>query len=228
MELDRIEGKFIKENQLLALGFPTQGFVFYRVLGDEDILYEYTESPGTISSQTWSDAARLPMSAYSIDNILRVEDCNHVYQVFMGWSPGAIRQYLYYPYETARRNLDVKRVYQNAPFGYITGFESPYSRPSPLTELFIPKDVEVGFAWYNPLSTSETVKINLLIRRLNVEILRDSDLVYNILTGKQPCRLTTIGGIEGSLDYNMRSIYDVDPINLGADKAKIEEALAPR
>jgi hypothetical protein len=227
MDISRIEGRFLKENHLVGLGFPNQGYVFMRCTGVETIYYDgYDESPGTIAADTQEDAARLPIDAYSIDNLLRVENCDHLYQVFMGWKPGAVRQYLYYPYETARRNLDVKRIYTKSPFGYIDGFESEYDKPSLDTELFIPKDIDVAFAWWNPLSESVDVELHILIRRLQIDILRDADLIDRILRGTQPCRLVTIGGIEGGFDYDAKSILDVGFVKLGASRGEIEEAVA--
>lgn len=228
MDHSKIEGKFIKENQLLGLGFPKQGYIFYRITGIEDVEYKYDESPGSIAADTQEDSARLPMSAYSIDNLLEVEDCDHIFQVFMGWRPGAVRQYLYYPFDTARRNLDVKTIYTKSPFGYITGFDSPYDSPSPKTEIFIPKALDVGFAWWNPLSSAETVEQNILIRKLETDIIRDVDLIDLILKGKQPCRLTTVGGVGSSMEYRAKNILDVDFVQLGNDREKIAAAVSIR
>lgn len=225
MDTSRIEGRFLKENQLLGLGFPGQGYVFMRITGVESLFYEYGESPGAVAANTQEDATRLGLSAYNIDNLLRVEDCSHVYQVFMGWKPGAARQYLYYPYETARRNLDVKRIYTKSPFGYVDGFESNYDSPSPETELFIPKDVDVAFAWWNPLSESVTVEEQILIRRLKVDYLRDVDLIDRILKGTQPCRLTTLGGIGDSFGYSAKGTLDVDFVELGSSREEIQKAV---
>lgn len=227
MDISRIEPHFIKENQLVGVGFPDQGYIFFRINGIEEIMYDnYTESPGTMVANAYSDSSRLPVSADSLDNLLRVENCDHLYQVFMGWQPGGIRRYLAYPYESLRGSLDVKRIYTKAPFGYIEGFESPPNQPSPKTELWIPKDIDVGFAWWNPLSSTETVQIDMLIRRLNVSVIRDADLVDRILKGSQPCKLVSLGGISGTMDYNARRLIDVDYIKLGATRVEIEAALA--
>jgi hypothetical protein len=226
MDLSRIEPKFLRENQLVGLGFPTQGYIFFRANSVETIEYDYTESPGSIDADTWVDSARLPMSAYSVDNVLRVTNCAHLYQVFMGWKPGCVRQYLYYPFETARRNLDVKAVYTKSPFGYLTGFDSPFSAPSPETELFIPKDIDVGFAWYNPSGETVDVEIKMIIRRIDIDIIRDSDLITRILNNQQPCRLVTEGGISSSMDYNAKSKLDVDFVKLGSSSDQIAQAVA--
>ncbi|RKY40762.1 MAG: hypothetical protein DRP85_07985 [Candidatus Makaraimicrobium thalassicum] len=227
MDITRIEPRFIKENQLVGLGFPDQGYVFWKVHSIENIFYEnYTESPGTLAAGEFDDPARLPMDAYSIDNLLRVESCDHLYQVFMGWSPGVIRRWTAYPFENTRGNLDVKAVYTKSPFGYIDGYESPSTAASPQSELWIPKDIDVGFAWYNPTNVSEDVMINMLIRRISVRIIRDADLVEKILKGTQPCRLVTLGGISGSIEYRSRQMLDVGMVSLDATRDEIEAALS--
>lgn len=227
MDISRFKDLLVKNNHLVGLGFPRQGYIFFRCVNSEDIIYsDYTESPGSIAADTQESSARLPISDYSIDNMLRVTDCDHLYQVFMGWKPGAVRQYLYYPFETARRNLDVKGIYTKSKFGYIDGYESEYDRPSPLTELFIPKNVDVGFSWWNPLNNSVSVALNIFIHRMEVDVLRDVDLVARILAGTQPCRIVTLGGVGASIDFNARDVYDVDFIKLGASREEIEAALS--
>lgn len=225
MDTSRIESRFLLENQYLGLGFPAQGYIFFKCTGIEEVFYEYNESPASVAADTQEDASRLGMAAFKIDNILRVEKCEHLYQVFMGWKPGAVRRYLYYPFETSRGNLDVKAIYTKSPFGYIDGFESPYDRPSKETEMFIPKDVDVAFAWWNPLSEAVTVEEHLLIRRMDVEIIRDADLIDRIMKGQQPCRIKTIGGIGSSFDYKARSILDVDFVKLGASRSEIDTSV---
>lgn len=227
MDTSLIESKFLKENQLLGLGFPHQGYIFMRCLYAEEIMYTgYSESPGSIAANTFEETAKLPINTFSIDNLLRVEDCDHIYQVFLGWKPGSVRQYLYYPNDMARRNLDVKTIYSKSPFGYVEGFQSEYDRPSPATELFIPKDLEVGFAWWNPLSESVDVRTNILIRRMTIDIIRDVELVNRILTGSQPCRLTTMGGSKGTVGYNAKQLLDVDYVNLGSSREEIAAAVS--
>ena len=227
MDISRIEPKFIKENQLVGLGFPKQGYVFARINGIEDVYYDnYTESPGSVAADTYKDSSRLPIDEFSIDNLLRVEQCDHLYQVFMGWQPGVIRRYLAYPFETLRGSIDVKRVYTKSPFGYIEGFESTPKQPSPKTETWIPKDVDVGFAWWNPSAVAETVQIDMLIRRLDVDVIFDTDLVERILKGSQPCKLKSLGGIAGTLDYDSKRLLDVNFVKLGATRGEIEAALS--
>jgi hypothetical protein len=56
-------------------------------------------------------------------------------------------------------------------------------------------------------------------------VIRDADLVERILKGTQPCKLKSLGGIAGSLDYNATNKLDVEFINLGSTRSEIEAAL---
>ena len=238
MDISRVEHLFLKENYLLALNFPgvqEGGILPLRILAREMIQYKYqavTETnegarttTGTVAADTQEDSSRLTLSTFNLDNVLRVTDCNHVYQVFMGIKPSAIRQYLYYPFEKSRRNLDVKSIFTKSPYGYIDGFESPYNYPSEQTELWIPKDVDVGFAWHNPLNSAEQIDINLFIVRYLIKVMRDADIVEGILKGKTPARVATLGGID-SFTYDSRNIFNADLIQFDASREQIEAALA--
>jgi hypothetical protein len=59
-----------------------------------------------------------------------------------------------------------------------------------------------------------------------VSVLRDVDLVDRILKGTQPCKLVSLGGIAGSMDYDAKRLIDVNYIRLGATRGEIEAALA--
>lgn len=234
MDTSRIEGLYLKENYLLGLNFPVNGIIPFRVQAQETLLYKYqavTETSegsltttGTIAANTQEDPSRLTLSTYNIDNVLRVLDCNHIYQVFMGIKPSAIRRYLYYPYEKSRGNLDVKPIFSKSPFGFIDGFESPYNYPSEKTEMWIPKNIDVGFSWYNPLSSVEQVDIQLLIKRYQVTVIRDADTVEAMVKGKVPARIATVGGID-PITYDTRDIYNADLIAFDATREEIEKAI---
>lgn len=234
MDTSRINHLFLKENYLLALNFAESGILPLRVIAREMIEYKYQAvsktnegaagTTGTVAADTFVDSARLTHNTYNLDNIIRVTNCNHVYQIFFGIKPSAIRQYLYYPSEKSRRNLDEKPIYNKSPFGYVDGFESPYDSPSEETEVWIPKGVDVGFAWHNPLSSAEQIDIKMLINRYLIKVVRDPDTVEGILKGKTPARIATLGGID-QFEYNARGVFGADLIPLDADRTAIEAAL---
>ncbi len=237
MDISRIEHLFLKENYLLALNFPgvqEGGILPLRVLAKETIQYKYQavsitnegdrSTTGTVAADTQVDPSRLTLSTFNLDNILKITDCNHVYQVFMGIKPSAIRQYLYYPLEKSRRNLDIKSIFTKSPYGYVDGFESPYDSPSPQTEVWIPKGVDVGFSWHNPLNSAAQIDLNLFIVRYLVKVIRDSDTVKGIVAGKTPARVATLGGID-SFTYDARSIFNAGLIPFDSTPEQIDAAI---
>jgi hypothetical protein len=58
-----------------------------------------------------------------------------------------------------------------------------------------------------------------------VDYIRDTDLIDRILKGTQPCRITTLGGIGDSFDYNAKKVLDVDFVKLGASREDIDKAV---
>ena len=223
---DRINGLALKENYLLGLSFPVIGNVFFRVNSLEFIPYIYDEI-GDLEADEWKDASRLGLSAKDLTNILQVEDCDVLYQVFMGISPGPLKSYLHYPVESMRGNLEVTNNYTRSDFGFIDGNESPFNDISPKTETWIPKDMKVGYAWHNPTDRTIRAKLNLMITRYRVNVVRDTELIHRILTGRKECRIATVGGVD-ALTYNIRSMWDINPIQYGASLDEINAAVKMR
>lgn len=236
MDYSNIKHRFLKENFFLALNMPSEGIIPFRIEAMEMVEYRYQAvsktnegswaTTGTIAADTVVDPSMLTMGEYNIDNALKVTDCNHIYQVFIGIKPSAIKYYLYYPSDTARKGLDIKPIFNKAPYGAIDGFTSPYNKPSEQSEIFIPKGIEVGFSWFNPLATAEQVDINVLIRKYLVSGLRDTDIVEGILKNKVPVRIASLGGIT-SLVYDPRNIFGMDAIPFNATREEIDAALTP-
>lgn len=234
MDTSRIDHLFLKENYLLGLNFPVAGILPLRVLAREFTYYKYQavsatsegarSTTGTVAADTIVDTARLTLSTFNLDNVLRVLDCNHVYQVFLGIRPSAIRQYLYYPLEKSTRGLDVKPIFSKSPYGYIDGFESPYNSPSEKTEIWIPKGIDVGFSWHNPLNSAEQIDLNILVVKYLTKVVRDADTVEGVLKGRVPARIATLGGLE-QISYNARSVFNADLMAFDSTRDQIESAI---
>lgn len=223
---NRINDLILKENFLLGLSFPSVGCVFFRVGARELVPYVYDEI-GDVTSDEWKDSARLGLSAKDITNVLKVEDCDMIYQVFMGISPSPLKRYLHYPVESIRGNLDETNNYTKSDFGFIDGFESSFNDLSPSTEVWIPKDMKVGFAWHNPTNRTIRAMLNLMIVRYRVKVVRDPDLIHRILTGRKECRIATVGGVAVT-PYNTRSVWDIEPVPFGATLDEIDSLVRMR
>ncbi len=223
LDTSKIDELFLKENYILGLNFTDYGNVFFRVNSREFVPYVYDEI-GDVESKEWVDSARLGNAAKDITNVLKVDNCNEIYQVFMGISPGAVRAYLHYPVESIGGNLDEMNNFSKSPFGFVDGFMSPFNQPSPITEVFIPKDMKVGWAWYNPTNETKRVMLNLMIVKYKVSVIRDTDLVDRILTGQKSARLASIGGTD-RLTYNFKNTWDITPVPFGSTTEEIQSAL---
>lgn len=187
ISLEAIQDKIIKEDTILQLAFPNLGLVHLRAITLEEIPYVYDEldtiQPGDTSDST---PQRLGVSSYNIDNAIEVTEDLHLYQMFYGISPGMMRVRVGYPAETMKGGLDVRGNQINGKFGYVDGFRSPLEEPQPISELIIPPDFDVGFVFHNPDTIPVKPVIYWHIISMNISVIRDAELIYNIMAGNMP------------------------------------------
>ena len=225
-----IDDLTLKENFLVCLNFPDKGVVPFRVLAREQLKFDpyvigYTGTSNVFTADVWKDASKLGHpSDTSVDNILEVDTALQLYQVFYGITPSVVRAYMNYPSGKPRRNLNIKEVSSKADFGYIDGYMSPYDDPQSVSEFWVPKDLDVSFAWYNPASVSNIITTKWIINLYAVGIIKDVDLVEKILKRRVECRIVTLGGVD-AFSYPVDNVWHVTPIPLTATKEEIAEAL---
>jgi len=218
------------ENYLLALNFPDKGIVPFRILTKEQIVWDpyvikYSSTVTPFEANGWKDSAKIghPTDT-SIDNILEIDNKLHLYQLFYGIRQSDVRAYLSYPEGKTRRNLDIKAVSSRADFGYVDGSMSPYDDPKPVSEVWIPKDLDIGFAWYNRASVEQEIYVKWVLNLYGVELIKDVDLVEKMLKRKVECRIATLGGVD-SFIYDAMVVWGVAPIPLTATREEIAKAL---
>jgi hypothetical protein len=229
-EHQNIEDLRLKENWLVALNFPGMGIVPFRVLGIEQnqfspYVVEYATGNEVFPADGWKDAAKIPHPAdRSIDNIFEVKQADILYQLFYGIKGVENRAYLQYPSGKPRRNLSVKAMYMKADYGYVDGRMSPYNDPKPCSEIWVPRNIDIAFSWYNTAPIPDEIITKWIINMYKVEVLRDVDIVDKIINRKLECRIVTLGGIE-SFSYDPSVIWGVNPVRLTDTKAEIAKAL---
>ncbi|MFA5810516.1 MAG: hypothetical protein WC935_09345 [Thermoleophilia bacterium] len=224
--------RLLMENFNLGLIFPSKGVVFFRIKLIDEFTYLYdrvltegsVSTAGQISANEYLSAFVLENS--SGDGIIEVEDDNHIYHLFYGIAPSALRTYLYVPSQTARRAPDVETIVTRSKWGYIDGFESPFSTPSPRTELFLPEGANiVAFAIWNPLTIPIVDPLLWFVgANYEVEPIKNVAMIEGMLKGMIPMRLATVGGIE-PMDYDTKKRWKVDAIPLNATRQVIEAAV---
>ena len=230
MAAKTIEDLTLLENYFLALNFPGLGIVPFRVLAREQIVWdpyviEFSSTTTPFEADGWKDSSKIghPTDT-TVDNLFELTDAGHLLQLFCGIQHSDVRAYLTYPEGKTRRNLDVKSVSRKADFGFIDGAMSPYNDPKPVSEVWIPKALDVGYSWYNRASVEQYVNVKWVLNLYDVEILQNVDMVEKILNRKIECRIATLGGLD-SFRYNIPGVFGVTAIPFGASKDEIAEAL---
>lgn len=218
------------ENYLLALNFPDKGIVPFRILTREQIVWDpyvvkYSSTVTPFEADGWKDSAKIghPTDT-SIDNILEIDTKLHLYQLFYGIRQSDVRAYLAYPEGKPRRNLDIKAVSSRADYGFVDGSMSPYDDPKPVSEVWIPKDLDIGFSWYNRASVEQEIYVKWILNLYGVELIKDVDLVEKMLRRKVECRIATLGGVD-SFIYDTNVVWGVYPIKFTATREEIAKAL---
>lgn len=221
------------ENYLLALNFPGNGIVPFRVLTREQTVWDpyvvnYSSTTTPFPADTWKDSARLGHPTdNSVSNIFEVTNKLHIYQLFYGIKHSDTRAYPTYPEGVTRRNLDAKNMSAKSDFGYIDGSMSPYNDPKPVSEIWIPEAINIGFAWYNAAPVAQTIVTKWIVNMYGVKLIKDVDLVEKILNRKVECRIATLGGLQ-SFIYDTNAVWGVSPIPIDANRAEIASAMEGR
>lgn len=225
VDLSRIQDLFLKENYLVGLGFQ-DGFIFFRVKRREFTIYIYDEL-SSLTADQYSSEAMYGIAARNVENAFRIDTYKtHIYQIFRGICPSALKTYLGVPFATPQHHLDAAARLPKSDWGYISGFESPLNYPSPETEVWVPYRVDIGFAEHNPLNDTIEPLIKFFSLRYEVAMITDPDLILKILERRIECRLATVGGLS-DFAYPYVDNYKVQPITLDDDRAAIARKLAP-
>lgn len=186
------ESLFLEQGWLLALGFH-EGWVCFRIQHKEWANLE-PWSLGTVAALgNLSDFDAVQDS--NSRHYLEPYDESLIYHSFWGVTPSAARIYVQYPPRT-----DIGSML-NAPrtitgdIGYINGYKSPFDGPySQTTELFTVKEKYPQYQAYNPLNDSMyNVMLNFDQRHYSYTIIKDKDLIKDMLIGNRRVKKYTMG-----------------------------------
>ncbi len=217
-----VEKHLLKENYILGLNVPSAGLVFFRIEAKEVINYVYDEI-AELGPGSFVNYQRLGISSFNVSNAFEVKHEPIIYQIFYGIEPSAVRMYVGYPVDMPIGNLETRNVFASGPFGFKDGFQSPFPKPSFLTELFIPYNLQIGWALANPLNDNAKPLVNFVIGKYVVDVICDPDLIMRIMSGKKEARIATLGGAtyNSSLRYDVKSTWGIDPIPMDATAEEI-------
>lgn len=189
------ENLFLKEGYLLALQFE-QGWAAFRILGWEpsNVKPYSLGAVATVSNlAAWNEIIDSSSRRY-----LMPPEQYWINHIFWGVNKPKARIYFQYPSRQNRWSLTAVERTISGDVGYVDGEMSPYDGPFSIkTQLFTVDELYPSFNCYNPLPDAmDNVMMNFDIMRYSYAIIKDQDLIHDILTLKRPARLHTVAGID--------------------------------
>jgi len=189
------ENLFLKEGYLLALQFA-QGYACFRILGWEPSNVKPYSLGGVLALSnlaSWDEITDVNNRRY-----LMPPEERWIYQIFYGVNKPRARIYFQYPTRQDRWNLVAVQRTITGDVGYIDGEMSPFDGPFALkTQIFSVRELYPAFNCYNPLNDAmDNVMLNFDVMRYSYLIIKNRDLIRDILTLKRPGRLHTVAGID--------------------------------
>lgn len=188
------ESQFLKEGYLLGLQFA-QGWCCFRILGGEPSNvkpYSLGAVDGGKNLASW-DEIKDDSRRY-----LMPPEEDWIYHSFYGVNKPKARIFFQYPTREERWSLVAVQRTITGDVGYIDGEMSPYDGPfSVKSQIFTVHELYPAFQCYNPLPDAmDNVMLNFDIMKYSYLIIKNRDLIRDILTLKRPGRLYTMGGID--------------------------------
>ena len=189
------ENLFLKEGYLLALQFQ-QGWAAFRITGWEPSNvkpYSLGAVAATSNLSAWDEITDASSRRY----LMPPEEywINHA---FYGVNKPKARIFFQYPTRQDRWNLIAVQRTITGDVGYVDGEMSPYDGPFALkSQIFTVHELYPAFNCYNPLPDAmDNVMLNFDIMRYSYLIIKNKDLIHDLLTLKRPGRLHTVAGID--------------------------------
>jgi len=189
------ENFFLKEGYLLGLQFA-QGWACFRIIGAEQSNvkpYSLGAVSATSNLSDWNEVIDAASRRY-----LMPPEEEWIYHIFYGINKPKARIYFQYPTRSDRWNLVAVQRTITGDVGYVDGEMSPYDGPfSVKTQIFTVHELYPAFQCYNPLPDNmDNVMLNFDIMRYSYVLIKNKDLIRDILTLKRPAKLHTVAGID--------------------------------
>ena len=189
------ENYWLKEGYLLALQFA-QGWVCFRITGWEPSNvrpYSLGAVAALSNLAAWDEIIDASARRY-----LEPPEEKWIDHAFFGVNKPKAKIYFQYPTRQDRWNLiNVQRTI-TGDVGYVDGEMSPYDGPFALkSQVFTVHELYPAYNCYNPLNDAmDNVMLNFDVMRYSYALIKNRDLIRDILTLKRPGRLHTVAGID--------------------------------
>ena len=248
LDASDLDEGLIHENDLLLMGvnagatyIPLRGIArfetpyLYDPLAEGQLTGPLAASPSTdgITNTTFQTPLQLGSSKV-IAKPVDVFDLTYypqwLYQMFVGIDPPWLRVFLQQPFRTDQRSLPLAYFTPNYPQeGYWDGLMSPLDRPSRKTQILVLPGLSIALGYDNNQPQPAYPLLQFYINALNVAVINDPDLAYQMLTDTVPHRRTrifTVGGLQ-DVQWRPNTYYGITGFPLTADKEEVAAGVTP-
>jgi len=221
--LTHIREKFHDREELFGIRFE-QGTVFLQVDAVEHVKfdpYEEVEVDGVEGAEIDPGSfASFQNLTHDGDDILHIDSQseNAIIHAAIGQYPSELRRYTNYPEAGERlgqmENLSSPRPASGSDYGYIDGRDSPLSFPSSVSEMVIPPNVNLDFAFHNPTNKAIKPILNISTAQYKVTPLdpsSDKDAIRRIVQPGSPMPIYDAGSRDKQIRYELK--WGVDPLS---------------
>lgn len=244
-----LDQALIKENDLLLMGVMSGGtegpnYIPLQCVGRVETKYIYdpiaegqisgplapTASTNGITNNTFQTALQLG-SSQVVAKPVDVFDLTYypqwLYQMFLGIDPPWVRVFLQQPFRTDQRSLPVVYFTPNYPQeGFWDGYESPPWKISRKTQMLVLPGLSIALGYENGQPINAYPMLTFYINGLNVAVVNDPDLAYQMLTVPGKARMFTVGGLQ-NMNWNPATYYGITGFPLTASQADVQAGVAP-
>jgi hypothetical protein len=166
-----------------------------------------------------------------ITDVLQVQQDYEILQAWYGIAPSPLRVFFQQPTSQFTTLLDgnVVPLQQNGQVidvGFLDGFDSPYNKPSPATQFFSFKNIQVQFSLANPVPEPISPRLNFVINRMKCVPVNDPTTVQGIMRGTIPALVVTIGDSMSTVTWSGAGYGGVQGLPSKLDVATLQAATA--
>jgi hypothetical protein len=234
-----LEDVLYRENDYLLLGFnagrtyiPLQVTArfetpyLYDTIAEGQLSGPLAPSPSVdgITNTTFQTALQLGSSkvvAKPTDIFDLTRQPAWLYQMFMGIDPPWLRVFLQQPFRVDQRSLPIVYFTPNYPQeGYWDGYMSPPEHPSRKTQIIVPPGLSIALGYDNVVAENAYPLIYFYINALNVAVVTDVELAYEMLSVPGKAKIVTVGGLAG-VNYDPKAYYGINGFPITASKAGV-------
>jgi hypothetical protein len=150
-----------------------------------------------------------------------------MYQMFVGIDPPWLRCFLQQPFRTDQRVIPTVYFTPNYPQeGFWDGYLSPPDRISRKTQMLVLPGLSIALGYENKEPQPAYPMLEFWINALNVAVINDPDVAWQMLTVPGKARFFTVGGIQ-NVQWDPTSYYGITGFALDATQDEVAAGVTP-